>query len=148
MYLLMLPCDYINSELLVNSHPECFAGSAAGLGCLWAFLTPPGLFFYSCYAWRSNTKQRKSRLSLSTSTSSFNTSHCDITGFTTDPERTQKKKWHSNPKKASIFLPHRKERSISIIVGACLPSWIVGGNWWSSYAVFTASCWHLLLQLT
>lgn len=33
-YLLMLPNDYINSQLSLNSHPECFAGSAAGLGCL------------------------------------------------------------------------------------------------------------------
>lgn len=46
----MLPNGYMDSKLLVNSHPECFAGSAAGLGCLGAFLTPPGLVFCSCHA--------------------------------------------------------------------------------------------------
>lgn len=106
MYQLMLPSDYVNSKLTVNSHLECFAGSAAGLGCLWAFLTPPGLFFYSCYACRSKTKSWKyikkhnSTLRISPSTFSFNTSHSDITGCVAELPRERESLWG--------LPPHRK----------------------------------------
>lgn len=53
----------------------------------------------------------KSRLSSFSSTFLFNTSHCDMTGFTTERprENAQKNTWHSNPKQSSVFLQHCEE---------------------------------------
>lgn len=154
----------INSKLTVNLHPECFAGSVAGRGCLWAFLTLPGLFSYSCHAWRPNTKITKAtknirnttpdwlRLLMKHLTQRHNRRQRRTTkrGWITDHElllHTEKNTWHNNPKTGICFsaTPWRialTQRSISIIAGACLPSWIVGVNGSSSHALSAASCWH------
>lgn len=119
----MVPSDYVNSKLTVNSHLECFAGSAAGLGCPRAFLTPPVLFFYSCYACRSDTKPWKYIKNTTPDwvylPPPFHSTPPSVTGCV--GERTkregivmrsssaQKNTWHSNPKQ-SVSLLHREEK--------------------------------------
>lgn len=72
----------------MNSHPACSAESAAGLGCLGASGTPPGLCCRSCCAWPS--KQRRLYPALPPPVRSTPAA-VPTTGFTTDAPAAQSK---------------------------------------------------------
>lgn len=72
----------------MNSHPVCSAESAAGLGCLGASGTPPGLCCRSCCAWPP--KQRRSYPPLPPPVCTTPAAVA-TTGFTTDAPAAQRK---------------------------------------------------------